>query len=267
MVHRYATFIKAINLSVDYVILNVSMVVAYLIVDQSYVLWMFNKTYMPVVLVFNLVWLLSANITGLYEQVLNKDSVKTYQAVFKTYLLFLSLICFSILVIIGPKSYFITREYLFYALALFGFLLGIWKLIFLGIRKSDRYLLLNARNVIIVGADRIGHDLYRFFKRNPDRGYNVLGFFDDEPGKISDQNLYLGGTADCISYVMLNEVDEIFCALPLSASHTIDALMRDADKNLIRFKIIPEYYNHSKRSITVQNFYHIPVLSHRPEPL
>lgn len=267
MVHRYATFIKAINLAVDYIILNVSMVVAYLIVDQSYVLWMFNKTYLPVVLVFNLVWLLSANITGLYEQVLNKDSVKTYQSVFKTYLLFLSLICFSILVIIGPKSYFITREYLFYSLALFGFTLGVWKLVFLGIRRSDRYLLLNSRKVIIIGAGRMGADLHQFFRRNPDRGYHVLGFFDNDPSRVTDPALYLGPVEDCMNYTMQNDVDEIFCALPVSAAELIESLMSDADKNLIRFKLIPEYYIHAKRSMSVQNFDHIPVISTRPEPL
>jgi len=62
MSHRYATFIKAINLSVDYLILNVSMILAYLIVDKSYIIWINNKNYLPIVLVFNLIWLLSANI-------------------------------------------------------------------------------------------------------------------------------------------------------------------------------------------------------------
>ncbi len=66
---------------------------------------------------------------------------------------------------------------------------------------------------------------------------------------------------------MENSVDEIFCALPVSASSKIEALMRDADKNLIRFKIIPEYYIHSKRSMSVQNFDHIPVITTRAEPL
>lgn len=140
MIYRYAAFIKAINLSIDYAILNISMVIAYLIVDKSYIFWASNKNYLPVVLVFNLIWLLSANITGLYEQVLNKDSISTYQSVFKTYLLYVCLICFTIIIIIGTKTYFITREYLFYVLALFGFLVGVWKLIFLAIRRSDRNL-------------------------------------------------------------------------------------------------------------------------------
>lgn len=267
MIYRYATFIKAINLSIDYTILNISMVISYLIVDKSYIFWASNKSYLPVVLVFNLIWLLAANITELYEQVLNKDSIRTYQSVFKTYVLFVCLICFTIIIIIGTKAYFITREYLFYSLALFGFLIGIWKLIFLAIRKSDRSLLIDARSVIIVGAGRIGRDLHHYFKNNPDKGYNVLGFFDDNSNNVRDKKLYLGNTDNCIDYVITNQVDEIFCALPVSESSKIEQLMIDSDKHLIRFKIIPEYYITSRKSMFVQNFDHIPVIAVRPEPL
>jgi len=267
MIYRYTTFIKAINLSIDYAILNISMVIAYLIVDKSYIFWASNKDYLPVVLVFNLIWLLSANITGLYERVLNKDSISTYQGVFKTYLLFVCLIGFTIIIIIGPKAYFVNRDYLFYALALYGFLLGVWKLIFLAIRKSDRNLLIDARNVIIVGAGRIGMDLYHYFGSEGNRGYKVLGFFDDEPGKVTDKNLYLGNTDNCIDYVITNQVDEIFCALPVTDSDKIEKLMLDADKHLIRFKIVPEYYINSKKSMFVQNFDHIPIIAVRTEPL
>jgi len=242
------------------------MVMAYLIVDKSYIFWASNRNYLPVVLVFNLLWLLSANITGLYEQVLNKDSIRTYQGVFKTYLLFVSVICFTIIIIIGTKAYFITREYLFYALALFGFLIGVWKLIFLAVRKNDRNLLLDVRNIIIIGAGRIGTDLYNYFNLHPDRGYRVLGFFDDNI-PTNNQNLYLGDTESCIEYVITNQVDEIFCALPFTESQKIEQLMLDADRHLIRFKIVPEYYISSKKSMFIQNFDHIPVIAVRPEPL
>src|SRR5205823_1533574 len=135
MIYRYNTFIKAINLTIDYIVLNISMILAYAISSHTYMVWVNNEHYFPVVLVFNLIWLLSANITGMYEYVLNRDSITTYRVVIKTYLLFVSLICVTILIIIGTKAYFVTREYLFYAILLFGFFLGLWKLIFLGIRK------------------------------------------------------------------------------------------------------------------------------------
>ncbi|MBE9585795.1 undecaprenyl-phosphate glucose phosphotransferase [Mucilaginibacter sp. JRF] len=267
MVHRYTTFIKAINLTIDYIILNLSMVIAYLIEDKSYISWISNKNYLPIVLVFNLIWLLSANITGLYEQVLNKDSIRTYRGLIKTYFLFVSFICFTIIILIGTKAYFITREYLFYSLALFGFLLGFWKLIFLGIRRSDRALLLDSRSAIIIGAGRIGTDLSNFFNNNPSRGYTVVGFFDDNPNKLRNEALYLGSTSDSINYAINNRVDEIFCTLPSTEAKKIEMLMLEADKNLIRFKFIPDYYDYGIKPTLIQSFGHIPVISIRPEPL
>src|SRR5580698_4348503 len=99
MINRHNTFYKALNLAIDYIILNMSMVVTYFIEDKSTIFWANNRKYLPIVLVFNLIWLLSANISGLYEQVLNKDSIKTYRGVVRTYLLFVSLICFTILIL------------------------------------------------------------------------------------------------------------------------------------------------------------------------
>ncbi|GAB2688389.1 undecaprenyl-phosphate glucose phosphotransferase [Mucilaginibacter koreensis] len=267
MIHRYNTFIKAINLTIDYIILNISMILAYAIVGHTYLVWENNVHYFPVVLVFNLVWLLSANITGMYESVLNRDSISTYRLVIKTYLLFVSFICVTIIIIIGIKAYFVTREYLFYAILLFGFFLSLWKLIFLSIRKSERKFLGDYRNVIIVGSGRIANDVYQYLSDNLDRGYRVVGFFDDDPLTVTHKELYMGNTNDCIEFAVTNEVDEIFCTLPDSYDGKIQQLMLDADKNLIRFKFIPQYYNFGQKPMQVQSMGHIPVISIRQEPL
>jgi len=243
------------------------MVLVYVILDKSATMWINNKQYLPIVLVFNLIWLLSGNITGLYEHVLNKDSVKTFRSITQTYLLFVSLICVTILIVIGTKRYFITRSYLFYSIALFGFFLGSWKVVFLYIRRRGRAIFKEARNVIIVGAGIAGHELRTYFKNNPFRGYNLLGFFDDDSSKITEKSLYLGTTDFCMEYVLTNKVDEIYCALPYSQHSTIERLMVDADKNLIRFKIVPEYHEYIKKHTFLQSFGNIPIISIRPEPL
>jgi putative colanic acid biosynthesis UDP-glucose lipid carrier transferase len=267
MINRHTTFFKALNLAIDYLILNISMISVYLIEERSAIYWNTNRKYLPIVLVFNLIWLLSANISGLYEQVLNKDSIKTYRVVIRTYIIFVSLICFTILILIGTEPYFITRQYLFYSLALFGFLLGFWKLIFLSIRRNERTKLLDSREVIIVGGGRIGKDLYDYFDENPEQGYNVKGFFDDNPTSATNGHMYLGETGTCIDYVITNRVDEIFCTLPAAESSKIEKLMADADKNLIRFKYVPEYFDYARKPTVVQSFGHIPVISIRTEPL
>src|ERR1700761_2729742 len=266
MVHRYKQFYNAINLTSDYLLLNISLIVVYNLLDSSLISWMNNKNYLPVVLVFNLLWLLSSNITSLYNTVSDID-IKGYHSAIKTYLLYLGLICLIILFAIGTKSYFITEEYLFYSMSLFGILFGAWKIIFFAVRKSDRVLMNNSRNAIIVGASRAGNELYNQFNNKVLKGYNLLGFFDDEPSKVTQQHLYLGNTSLCMDYVLKNNVDEIFCALPYSEHKTIERLMSDSDKNLIRFKIVPEYHEYFKNTSYLQNLGNIPILSVRAEPL
>ncbi len=240
---------------------------AYAISGHTYMVWVNNGHYFPVVLVFNLVWLLSANITGAYEYVLNRDSITTYRLVAKTYLLFVSFICVTIIIIIGTKAYLVTREYLFYAILLFGFFLSLWKLIFLSIRKSERRFLADYRNVVIVGSGRVANDVYNHLTETVDRGYHVMGIFDDNPYAVIRKELYMGNTEDCMDFLVKNGVDEIFCTLPNTEHEKIKQLMMDADRNLIRFKFVPQYYNFGQKPTQVQSLGPIPVISIRPEPL
>jgi putative colanic acid biosynthesis UDP-glucose lipid carrier transferase len=266
MINRHTTFFKALNLIIDYLVLNLSLIATYYIENRASIFSAGNKKYLPIVLIFNLIWLMSANISGLYLKVLNKDSILTFRNVFRTYFLFVSFICFTILILIGSEAYFITREYLFYTLAIFGFLLGFWKVIFLLIRKSERASLMDTRNAVIIGAGRTGQDLHQYLLKNWDTGYRIVGFFDDDPAKIIEKDLYLGDTKHCIAYAKQHKITEIFCTLPASDTERIEKLMLDADKNMIRFKSVPEYYDYQKPTY-IQSFGHIPIVSARAEPL
>jgi putative colanic acid biosynthesis UDP-glucose lipid carrier transferase len=240
------------------------MFIAFIIIGRPQT-WMADDKYLLIILVFNLIWLLATNITGLYERVLNKDSIHTYRDFLKTYLLFIFLLSF-VITVIGIQSYLITRLYLFYSVFLFGFFVGAWKLVFLAIRKSNRNMIMNDRTIVIVGSGRIAMDIFQYFENNKHTGYRVLGFFDDKAARIAEIGLYLGSVSDVMHYTLENNVHEIFCALPTSESSKIEELMLKADKHLIRFKIVPEYFK-SKKLMQVQNYDHIPVISVRPEPL
>lgn len=267
MRYRYATFIKAINLGADYVLLNVSMIAACLLTDKQAGLFEHNQNYLPVVLMFNLIWLLASNITGFYEAVFNRDSIYIYRNTIRTYIFFVTLICVTLILLSGSKGYLLSKNFLLYTLALWGFLLGLWKLIFLGIRKSDRALLADTRRAVIVGGGMIGRDVYNYLSNNPDAGYQPSGFFEDDPDKIFNSSHYLGAISACMKYVIDNKINEIFCTLSNSESAKIQYLMQEADKNLIRFKLVPEYYLFEKRPTIIEGFGHIPVISFRQEPL
>ncbi|WP_345103617.1 undecaprenyl-phosphate glucose phosphotransferase [Mucilaginibacter panaciglaebae] len=244
--------------------LNLSMFISYLLIDSP-ATWHTDNKYLLIILLFNLLWLLSTNLTNVYERVLNKDSIITYRHFLKAYLLFIFLLSFFIIVI-GIQSYLVTREYLLYSVVLFGFLVGVWKLVFLAIRKSNRNLLMDSRAIVIVGSGRIAMDIFQYFENHKHSGYKVIGFFDDKASRVAEIGSYLGSVSDVINFTLSNNVHEIFCALPTSQSKQIEELMLEADKHLIRFKIIPEYIK-SKKLMQVENYDHIPVISVRPEPL
>src|SRR6185437_11978440 len=132
---------------------------------------------------------------------------------------------------------------------------------------AHRYTAFTNRNVIIIGGGSTGYNLHTFFKDNPDKGYTSLGFFDDNTTNVIELKSYLGATDDCINYALTFDVDEIFCALPNSEIEKIEQLMLEADKNLIRFRLVPEYGVDETKPAYVQYFDDIPIISIRPDPL
>ena len=132
---------------------------------------------------------------------------------------------------------------------------------------ANRYTAFNNHTVIIIGGGDTGYELHDFFRKNPERGYSSLGVFDDVPENVKDLKSYLGSTDVSINYAVTFGADEIFCTLPGTALEKIEQLMLEADKNLIRFRLVPEFDAEVKRPPYIQYFGNIPVISIRPDPL
>jgi putative colanic acid biosynthesis UDP-glucose lipid carrier transferase len=123
-----------------------------------------------------------------------------------------------------------------------------------------------SQTVIIIGGGTTGLSLHRHLKNNPERGYTSLGFFDDDAG-MKGQSSCLGRVDESINYAVTFGVDEIFCTLPVSAFEKIEQLMLDADKNLIRFRLVPGLDEYDERPAYIEYFGDIPVIALRHEPL
>ena len=67
---------------------------------------------------------------------------------------------------------------------------------------------------MIVGAGKNGMELYKVMKDDLSYGFNILGFFDDNLSLKSVLPNYLGMTNEVESFVLANDVDEIYCTLP-----------------------------------------------------
>src|ERR1700743_2823992 len=106
MIHRYSTFVKTINLSFDYIVLNAGMFLAWYVVNHTYA-FDSQSHYLAIAAAFNLLWFIASNVTGLYKHMLVKNSIITFRSLINPYLLFIGFICFAIIISFGTNVYFI----------------------------------------------------------------------------------------------------------------------------------------------------------------
>jgi undecaprenyl-phosphate galactose phosphotransferase/putative colanic acid biosynthesis UDP-glucose lipid carrier transferase len=121
--------------------------------------------------------------------------------------------------------------------------------------------------VVIVGAGPVGRELANIMEDRLSMGFRVVGFFDDKITKSSEDLYIIGKVNECLDYVKRHKINEIYCALPDRAINKINKLMREADKEMIRFKLVPDVKDYFKKNVNVTMLGHFPVISPRSEPL
>jgi putative colanic acid biosynthesis UDP-glucose lipid carrier transferase len=110
-------------------------------------------------------------------------------------------------------------------------------------------------------------ELYHVIKTELSYGFKVLGFFDDNTILADVLPNYLGTTDKIQEFANHNEIDEIYCTIPGTNSEKISDLLNFAEKHMIRFYIIPEFYRNIKKSMVLNIMESIPLLMIRTEPL
>jgi len=144
----------------------------------------------------------------------------------------------------------------------------LWRLAFIKVLKIYRKSGFNYRKVIIVGAGPVGTAMRDFFNSDLSYGYHFVGFFDDNLEKYDGNGqLVRGKVEDVKSFALENKVDEIYWALPDTGGKKVKALVNFAEKNLIRFKIIPQFMPHIPKKVKLDFYDSIPIILIRKEPL
>jgi putative colanic acid biosynthesis UDP-glucose lipid carrier transferase len=142
-----------------------------------------------------------------------------------------------------------------------------WRVLVRESLKRYRRIGKNYKRVIIVGAGKNGMNLYAEMKKEIAYGFQVYGFFDDNILLKDTLPNYLGLTGEVEDFISKNIVDEIYCTLPNSQDEKIMRIFNFAEKNMIRFYIIPEFSRYVKRRLTLESIESLPVMAVRNEPL
>lgn len=196
-----------------------------------------------------------------------REAIPTIKATVTAIVVYL-LACLAIMAAFPIFSLTVTFTFVIYAFLFFAVLNLILKVSFLAIRKSKRRAWVEYKKVVIVGAGPVGAELYKYINENDHLGYKVEGIFDDVVlQEAGEDQKFLGKVEDCFNYALANGVTEIFSALPMHAFDKTKTLMQEADKHMIRCRLVPDVKAFFDKNVLLELYGQMPILTPRREPL
>ena len=149
------------------------------------------------------------------------------------------------------------RVSLFYLI--FFIALAAWWVISRQLVKLYRNRGFNFKRVIVIGGGTVGVRLIDEMLGDQGYGYNIVGFFDNNPRARSASAVYQGTLDEVEQFVKTHQVDEMFCAVP--------GMIRIADNNAVDFYYVPQFGRTVTRQFELQSVGDVPILAVHPYPL
>ncbi len=251
-----------VRITADYAMLAAAFALGTAI-SLSYCKITFSRSGDVLFLSLAIIWFIYAGISRFYDEFRSRNFWFEIVAVGKATL---AQLLGSVVVLFFLKEDEISRFFVVaYALLLFiG--LTVEKFMFRQVLEYLRRRGRNLRNLVIVGAGKIGRRFYDAVQENPQFGYKLLGFVDDTK-KPELNGQYLGKIEDLERLIEEKEVRDVIIALPGKATDKLEQVIRTCERYTTRVRIVPDYANLVSGKSSVSMFGRFPVISVREEKL
>jgi putative colanic acid biosysnthesis UDP-glucose lipid carrier transferase len=213
--------------------------------------------------VFNLTWMTYVYLTQLYMSKNWLDFEMFFKRTFKCYVFTTATLFLFIFIYHYPFS----RFFIIFCISGFATILLFNRIVFNLLVISLRGKFRLAKNVVVLGYNEVSVRLIDYFQKET-KLVKLAGCFDDS-GAIEDSpNLRVfKNLQDCMRFVKENDVTEIYSTLVPEHYPYLFELAKEAEKEFVYFKFVPDYHIFVNRNIYVDFLNDIPVLSLRKEPL
>ena len=245
---RYSGYLRPISYAIDLFIIQL----------MAYYLFFHLEFNLKYLLFTSAVWIFMSIKSNFYEIYRFTQVVKIFSLIGKQMGLFV-LVVFAFF---GFYNQFSIHPNTVFKYVIYSFLLiTISKLTIYYLLKKYRTVLGgNYRNTIIIGKNKKTEQLEKFFKDNPEYGYQLQKVFDlrgDEKVEIED----------CFEFIQKNEVDEIYSSVAELTNKEILMLIDFADNNLKILKFLPDNKEIYTKKLEFDYYGYLPILSLRKIPI
>lgn len=155
-----------------------------------------------------------------------------------------------------------------------GATLGLWlgtSLLFIVIQRAlfhvgirhFRKQGLNSKRVLIYGAGTLGRSIANQIRRSPESGFEVAGYLDDNPnlrGKKIESVEVFGGAASLEDILAPNAIDELWVALPLSATEKVSGVLEISNRYVVSVRLFPDLYGLTLLNHSVSELLGFPII-------
>lgn len=204
-----------------------------------------------------LIWIFFLLYEGLYTKRFSFwDEIKSLWKVS-----FLSTAGIFIVVSIGKLSADISRTVIV--------LMGVISVLFfpavrIMLKKVLRKLGFLQRRVLVLGAGKTGRLIVAALRREPNYGYKVVGFVDDDPGKVGENIEGIKvhrGIDRAQSYIRRCNIEDLFIAMPGAGKERVQGLINNLQHKVERILFVPDIYGIAVLGTGLRHFFHEEVLA------
>ena len=258
----YSRYFWAIHFIGDLFIVNFAFLLTYYLKFETL---MFSDKYKFLFIIFNAIWILVALFIQLYELKRLRRLDRVLFNLFKAFIFnafIISAILFSL------KASEFSREHLYATYVLLFGVIMLWRYSAIKLINAFRKSGFNYKKVIIIGGSEVANQLYDYFISDDVLGIRVKGVFTDSAISFDmKENIRAGGWDEVERYALDNDIDEIYYTMPLTYTQKIKGLVDFCDKNMIRFKVVPDFRGFLFKRVNIDFFDDVPVVTLRDEPL
>jgi putative colanic acid biosysnthesis UDP-glucose lipid carrier transferase len=260
---RYIYILRYVLLITDVIMLNSVYFASFhitLLLGNS----LAEEVFQQYVLVCNLIWLFNTAIFGLYTFKGDKKLESIYRGTWRSIVLHIMLFAFYLML---AKDINFSRTFLavFYSLLFFSFILNRFLGTAIQYRFSERFNI--ARKVAVMGSNITAHKISAYLEKQ--KSIQFCGFVGD------DESMYaLNGrgiseiTSLKLAEAAINGVLDVYVAVDLDRMTEVGPLIREAERQCIRLKFIPDFGGALSLTYTVSELGgKFPIISLREEPL
>ena len=212
----------------------------------------------------NIIWLLLSYFLRTYAGKVILNFEYFTKRTIQVYLLWIIVILFYLFF---SQEFRISRVFIIFTIISFGLGLFLNRFLYLGIKnyfKNSHHLI---KKVIILGYNDTAKKLANYFEED---GINteLMGFLEDNKN-IHELSNYpvLADISNTLQIAKDLDIQEIFSTITPEQNKDIYNLMYQAEKECIRFKIVPNLSIFITREVHIEYFGELPILSLRSEPL